>query len=46
MIKVAIYENYWDWDNESPTRIVPLKDFEENFKDWKDGICKIKFIVE
>lgn len=46
MIKVAIYEYEYEWDNEEPSKIVTLKEFEELFEDEDFRPSRIKFIVE
>lgn len=51
MSKVAIYENSWNFDEEKPTKILTLKEFEKEYNDRFDkdvtfDPSKIKFIVE
>lgn len=51
MIKVAIYENSRNFEDDEPSEILSLKEFEERYNDIYDkGICfepfKIKFIVK
>lgn len=48
MIKVEIYEYNFDWENEEPSLVLSLKEFEERFNK-RDGevlnVYKIRFIV-
>lgn len=51
MIKVAIYENSWNFEKDEPSKILTLKEFEKEYnhrfdKDITFDPSKIKFIVE
>lgn len=51
MIKVAIYEHFWDFEDDEPSKILTLKEFEEEYngrfdKDLTFDPSRIKFIIE
>lgn len=50
MIKVAIYENSWNFEDDEPSEILTLKEFEKEYngrfdEDIMFDPSKIKFIV-
>ena len=49
MIKVAIYEHFGDFEDDEPSKILTLKEFEEEYNSRFDkdfDPSRIKFIIE
>lgn len=48
MIKVEIYKFRYDWENEEPTLVLTLKDFQERYNNGDDEVkdaYKIRFVI-
>lgn len=49
MIKVAIYNSHYSWENDEPDEVLTLKEFETKFNNRYDNDfdpSRIRFIVE
>lgn len=48
MIKVEVYNRWYDWEDEEPTLVLTLKDYQERYNNGDDEVqdaYKIRFIV-
>lgn len=48
MIKVALYEFSYEWENDEPTMVLSLKEFEKKFNEDRFKISdfhRIEFII-
>lgn len=48
MFKVELYEGSFGWENEEPTMVLSLKEYEERYNkgDYEvQGVYKIRFII-